>query len=201
MVCQAVVPDAPTNVGGLMPGGDRSVGRGKGGLKALNTLSLPFRIIPTCEHVENIVYRFGYRPIPTSCTDRIYRSANLSCGGVAVVRGALGCCHGWRVLLSSLRGRRCGHLATGRGTVARPRLVCPHKRSDPVDFTSVVAMAPRVRQARKRVRPHATAREIRDTLQRSGLWGRDGTRPSSSDWDHIPSVGGCRNKNMINRAI
>jgi len=132
VVCQAVVPDAPTNVGGLMPGGDRSVGRGKGGLKALNTLSLPFRIIPTCEHVENIVYRFGYRPIPTSCTDRIYRSANLSCGGVAVVRGALGCCYGWRVLLSSLRGRRCGHLATGRGTVARPRLVCPHKRSDPV---------------------------------------------------------------------
>jgi len=191
VVCQAVVPDAPTNVGGLMPGGDRSVGRGKGGLKALNTLSLPFRIIPTCEHVENIVYRFGYRPIPTSCTDRIYRSANLSCGGVAVVRGALGCCHGWRVLLSSLRGRRCGHLATGRGTVARPRLVCPHKRSDPVVRPSSLRSG----------RPHATAREIRDTLQRSGLWSRDGTRPSTSERYHIPSVGGCRNKNMINWAI
>ena len=54
------------------------------------------------------------------------------CGGGAVVRGALGCFQGWGVPLSSLRGRRCGHLATGRGTVARPRLVCPHERSDPV---------------------------------------------------------------------
>jgi len=54
------------------------------------------------------------------------------CAGVAVVRGALGWCEGWRVLLSSLRGRRCCHLATGRETVARPRLVCPHERSDPV---------------------------------------------------------------------
>jgi len=53
------------------------------------------------------------------------------CGGVAFVRGAMGCCQGWRVLISSLRGRRCGHLATGRVTVARPRLVCPHERSDP----------------------------------------------------------------------
>ena len=61
-----------------MPVGDRSVGRGGGGLQALNTLSLPYRIIPTCEHVENTVYRSGYRPLPISCTDRIYRSANLT---------------------------------------------------------------------------------------------------------------------------
>ena len=81
VVCQAVVPDAPTNVGGLLPVGDRSVGRGGGGLQALNTLSLPYRIIPTCEHVENTVYRSGYRPLPISCTDRIYRSVNLIPGG------------------------------------------------------------------------------------------------------------------------
>jgi len=54
------------------------------------------------------------------------------CWGVAVVSGALGCCQGWRVQISSLRGRGCGHLATGRRTMARPRLVCPHERSDPV---------------------------------------------------------------------
>jgi len=56
------------------------------------------------------------------------------CGGVAVVRGALGCCQGLKGLLSSLRCRRCCHLATGRGTVPRPRLVCPHERSNPVFF-------------------------------------------------------------------
>jgi len=55
----------------------RSVGRGGGGLQALNTLSLPYRIIPTCEHLEITVYRSGYRPLPISCPDRIYRSANL----------------------------------------------------------------------------------------------------------------------------
>ena len=81
VVCQAVVPDAPTNVGGLLPVGDRSVGSGGGGLQPLNTLSLPYRIIPACEHVENTVYRSGYRPLPISCTDRIYRSANLTCRG------------------------------------------------------------------------------------------------------------------------
>jgi len=54
------------------------------------------------------------------------------CGGVAVVMGALGCCQGSRVLLSSLCSRRCGHLATRRGAVAWPRLVDPHERSNSV---------------------------------------------------------------------
>jgi len=63
--------------------------------------------------------------------------ASVPCGlRVAVgfwrLSGALGCCQGWRVPLSSLRGRKCGHLAIGRGTVARPRLVCPQERFDPV---------------------------------------------------------------------
>jgi len=40
--------------------------------------------------------------------------------------------NGGGVLLNSIRGRRCARMATGRGAVARPRLVCPLERSDPL---------------------------------------------------------------------
>jgi len=94
--------------------------------------------------------------------------------------------------------RPLGDRARGRGP-APPGVPARAFRS--TCFNSVGVIAPRVRRARKRVRPRATAREIRETLQRSGPWGRAGTRPSSSERYHILSVGICRNQNMINRAI
>jgi len=73
--------------------------------------------------------------------------------------------------------RPSGDRARGGGPAPPP---VPARALRSSCFTSVGAIAPRVRRARKRIRPRATAPEIRDTLKRSRARGQTDTRPSSS---------------------